>query len=382
MILLVEQATFPHTIVTRWLRRHCVSTLGWMSIAILAGISAVQPVAAQEVFFRSDFEFDGETGIPLVAVSGLNDMDGLVGTWTGSDVEFPAGDASGFWTPDSSGITANPREGNLLFIDRPIADHTLFANLTETVQHIGANVSFVAGTRRTGGAGAKDYDIFGVDGDGNESFRIRVGTDGTTERLGFVHNDEVTFDLPTVVGEDLPDDIANTGGPPFAVDDDIVAIAVQLGSAGYSVSLENRNGSNSYVTATLPYNGTASEIAQVGFAYQGVEGNTVEQSGFFLDSILVTGFKELLAGDFDGNGQIDAMDFDVMAMNFNAPGDISAGDMDFNGQVDLHDFLMWRTVFDAPAAAAVPEPKSLGLLGVGVLIMAIGQRNRRTQLKR
>ena len=319
-------------------------------------------LTAQDTVFFTDFDL-GE-GFTILEVAELNDADDQVGTWTGED--FPVGDGSGHFTPDSAGIEANPHGGELLFIDRPIADHTMFANLTEPIGTLGASVSFIAGTRRTGGAGAKDYDVFGLDADGNESFRVRVGADGSTERLGFVLGEDVVFDLPTSIGNDAPDDIQNTGGPAFGTGDDIVEITVKLSSDGYFVDLVNLNGSNSYTTELLPYNGEATEIAQVGFFYQGDETNTNFQSGFFLDTIEVKGFDSLLQGDFNGDGNVDMADFTVMASNFNTQGGPDNGDFNFDGLINLQDFVGLKAAA-AAQPAAVPEPSSSLLLFVGAL---------------
>lgn len=333
---------------------------------------------AQETTFFTDFEFGGEVDFGIFEVSELNNADGQVGEWTADDALFPDGDPSGHSTPDSAGIVSNPRGGTLLFIDRPVADHTLFANSTDTISNVGAEISLLAGTRRTGGAGSKDYDIFGLDEDGNESFRIRIGTDGTTERLGYVIEDTVFFDLPTTIGNDSVDDIANTGGPPFGTGDDIVELAIRLGEAGYVVALNNLNGSNAYTTDVLPYNGDATELAQVGIFYQGVEGATGQQSGFILDSIEVTGLQDLLVGDFNFDGQINMDDFLVMVSNFHTGTKFEQGDMNFDATIDLQDFFEFKSIFpaqgQAATATAVPEPSNLAVIGLGVLLILARRR--------
>ena len=349
-------------------------TLSVTIILLLAGQSG-----AQTTVFSSDFEFDGDLDFPLFQIDELNDQDNLIGEWSGDD--FPEGDGSSWFTPDSAGILANPHGGSLLFVDRPIADATHFANLTDAVLNTGAEVSLAVGTRRTGGNGAKDYDIFGLDGDGNESFRIRVDTQ--TERLGYVLGDEPFFDLPTIDGDDASGDIANTGGPAFSANDDIVEISVRLGAAGYSVRLNNLNGSTSYTTDTLPYNGTATELAQVGLFYQGVEGVTGQQSGFFIDDLQVTGFEEITPGDFNSDGTADFGDFLILAANFGTGSSFAEGDFNFDGRVDLVDFGALKDAFNAnsPNVAAVPEPNAFCLVALGLLAVLPWRRCRACRTK-
>jgi hypothetical protein len=84
-----------------------------------------------------------------------------------------------------------------------------------------------------------------------------------------------------------------------------------------------------------------------------------------------------LAGDFNGNGTIDAADYTVWRDT------LEAGTNDlFNdptpGIVDENDFLYWRDHFGetmgsgagSVALASVPEPASWGLVLVGVVAFA------------
>ncbi|MEM6749506.1 MAG: endonuclease [Planctomycetota bacterium] len=73
------------------------------------------------------------------------------------------------------------------------------------------------------------------------------------------------------------------------------------------------------------------------------------------------------AGDANLDFVVDLLDFDVLAQNFGQVGGAVWGDADFNGDgnVDLLDFDVLAQNFGAGSPAAVPEPASLALLGLG-----------------
>ncbi len=74
-------------------------------------------------------------------------------------------------------------------------------------------------------------------------------------------------------------------------------------------------------------------------------------------------------GDFNSDGAIDTLDFQILADNFNTTGsDFSDGDINFDRQVNLVDFVEFRELFDGAAgtAAAVPEP-----LGASLAVIAL-----------
>lgn len=368
-----------------------------LKMLVVLAVFAASPLLAQDTFFSYDFDFGGvdELGFPIETMAELNAEGDLTGEWSGDDFPFAGDDLSSYFanldggscTEEcfSSGIVQSPFDDNesLLFIDRPREAATHYMNLTETIDLPGAEFSVTVGTRRTGGGTnePKSYDFFGLDSDGNESFRIKILADGSTERLGYVTDggNTVVKDLPTVEGEDMADDIANTGGPPFGVNDDIVVLNVRLGASGYTVAYENLNGTNSYVTNTLPFNGDGTNLAQIGLSYSGVATATGSQVGFVVDDVLVTGFEDLLLGDFNFDGDVDLDDFMTLANNY---GTFSTdGDFDFNGKVDLAD---WAGFFDAyqaanaAPAASVPEPAGVALLGMGVIFGLLSRRRRQS----
>jgi hypothetical protein len=93
------------------------------------------------------------------------------------------------------------------------------------------------------------------------------------------------------------------------------------------------------------------------------------------------------AGDFNVDGVIDFVDFNIMVANFNetfsSVESFSKGDMNLNGRVNLEDFIAFRQVFNAQgsAVASVPEPMGATLVVTSLLtaLFATGRRRRRRQ---
>ncbi|MEA1952449.1 MAG: PEP-CTERM sorting domain-containing protein, partial [Planctomycetota bacterium] len=91
--------------------------------------------------------------------------------------------------------------------------------------------------------------------------------------------------------------------------------------------------------------------------------------------------RDSLPGDFDLNGSVDVSDLGILATNYDTltGATVFLGDGDFNGTVDVSDLGILATNYGQDvwtAAAAVPEPGTLMLLGLGTLTLLI-RRNRR-----
>lgn len=260
---------------------------------------------AQTVVFNTGFEYSG--GEPTIGMdaANLNGADGQIGTFSGT-LPFGNGDHS----TDLMGFEDNGGPNNfsrLLEVDRPLADGFFTAELSQTIPVDGARVSFEVGTRRSAGTAGiehvKDYDIIGLDGAGNESFHVRVSAHsgdlaGEVQRLGVLSNGgaTLTWDLPTIVGDDADGDLDSTGGGHNRGYN--AAVELILGATGYQIDFENfftsnRNPTpNAYLTDVLPYNESATELAEVRFTFAGGidpndPGSTSLQSGYALDNIRV-----------------------------------------------------------------------------------------------
>jgi hypothetical protein len=90
-------------------------------------------------------------------------------------------------------------------------------------------------------------------------------------------------------------------------------------------------------------------------------------------------------GDANGDGKVDGLDYLVWAGSFgddpaaDPPGSPANGDFDDNGVVDGLDYLVWAGNFgNGPNdAAAVPEPTTLALAGVGGMLLVLRRRRGR-----
>lgn len=86
-----------------------------------------------------------------------------------------------------------------------------------------------------------------------------------------------------------------------------------------------------------------------------------------------------LAADFNDDNTVNGADLTLWKGAF---GSGPAGDADGDNDTDGADFLVWQRQFgqsitpSTAAAAAVPEPATLGLVGLGSLALAVGARRR------
>ncbi|MFO0897237.1 MAG: dockerin type I domain-containing protein [Pirellulales bacterium] len=83
-----------------------------------------------------------------------------------------------------------------------------------------------------------------------------------------------------------------------------------------------------------------------------------------------------LAGDANGDGQVDLGDFGILKDHFGNAGGNSEGDSNGDGQIDLSDFGLLKRNFGKSVTVAVPEPPAL-LLGILAAVVAVAHPRRR-----
>ena len=71
--------------------------------------------------------------------------------------------------------------------------------------------------------------------------------------------------------------------------------------------------------------------------------------------------NDLLQGDYNRNGMVDAPDYNIWRDTFRSTEDLQA-DGNGNGVIDAADYNIWRDNFGREAGTAVPEPSSLVLV--------------------
>ncbi len=97
-----------------------------------------------------------------------------------------------------------------------------------------------------------------------------------------------------------------------------------------------------------------------------------------LDDFLASLSPASLRGDADGDGQVQFSDFVILSENFTNAGEYTDGDFDKDGVVQFSDFVILSDSFgqSGAVAAAVPEPSSIALLGLGGLLLGMLRRRR------
>ncbi|CAN0360329.1 unnamed protein product, partial [Ectocarpus sp. 4 AP-2014] len=98
----------------------------------------------------------------------------------------------------------------------------------------------------------------------------------------------------------------------------------------------------------------------------GSQGDQLRLRDVPADSTMLVQFRFALGvGDYDRNGIVDSLDYDLWANTLGSTADLMA-DGNFDGVIDAADYTIWRDAFDAPPAVqtSVPEPTSFYLLSL------------------
>jgi len=235
------------------------------------------------IVFYNGFEYSGGEPTPGTDAAGLNGADDQVGSFSGTvpTSSLNAGELFTF---------SNGASDRVLEADRPIADATFYAELLYDIPVNKATVSFNAGTTRTVGNSTKDWEMVGLDKDGNESFHLLFSADNTAnvaERLAVITDSgaTTTYNLPTVSGADADDDLPNVS-PDFTVTE-TAWITLNLADSGFTIDF-SRTGTRAYTTSTLDYNGSATELSKIKFFLRGHASDDGQRAGMFIDNLLVT----------------------------------------------------------------------------------------------
>lgn len=99
-------------------------------------------------------------------------------------------------------------------------------------------------------------------------------------------------------------------------------------------------------------------------------------------AVLQPHFADLVRGDFNFDGAVDAADYTAWRDSFGRTGAGLDTDGNIDGIVDELDFNLWAANFDAApgsgalAQVAVPEPAGLALLTMGSLLVGVSARTR------
>jgi hypothetical protein len=239
--------------------------------------------------FKTSFEYaNGNPGLGGNNAAQLNGADDQVGLFEGA---VPNGQGSGLGGSNlfSFKNTSGDNTGDTtLAVDRPNQDTFFDAVFTDAIRLDGADVAFeLASIRTQNGNRNKDYDIIGLDDDGNESFHLVVNTRNNQERLtALINGGTALNDFVTSFGADANNDLNNAGTNGLDAAE-IANIQLLLEDDGYRI-LFSRTGGSTYTTDLIDFNGAADSLSRIRFDVAGSTNNSFN-SGFHLDNLNVRG---------------------------------------------------------------------------------------------
>ena len=146
-----------------------------------------------------------------------------------------------------------------------------------------------------------------------------------------------------------------------------------LSGSNFTINLngmvDDENGNDGYTY----FNGDAVVPAWgPGFGFHPIDPGVLDPELAFRISDVGSG----LTADINGDGVVDILDFVILGNNFNngfGQAILGTGDLNDDGEVDILDLVIFADNFgntiDGGGVAAIPEPGSLALLGLGGLAL-------------